>query len=134
MRVKLTENPDCETHFSRTASNVDKTLESLCLLVTHRHMTRMHSPFRGPRVAPSGAVVEQVVSPMGWATQSGDCPPQPGTCLQRQEVEPFHLIPQQSKAPREKYFNVTPVMNLILFPKHVYRGTQTVSSRLLSIQ
>lgn len=63
-------------------------------------------------------------------------PPWPGTCLQRQEVKPFHLIPQHCRAPREKHFSMTLVMDLLLFPKRVYLGThtQTVSSRLLCTQ
>lgn len=41
-------------------------------------------------------------------------PPQPGTCPQRQEVEP--------RAPGEKHFSQTPLMDLLLFAKRVYLG------------
>lgn len=61
-------------HTSRAANNVGETLEVLFsaeeinFLVAHKHIMRTNTythPSTGPRVAPSGVVVEQVVSPMG---------------------------------------------------------------------
>lgn len=86
------------------------------------------APSEGPRVAPSGAVVEQVVLHMGCILNPLGAGREivlswPGTCPQRQEVELFHLIPQPCRAPGEKHFSVTPMMDLLLFLKRVYLGT-----------
>lgn len=70
-----------------------------------------HCSHSRPGVAPSGAVVE--LNPARAQRETAP-PPQPGTCPQRQEVEP--------RAPGEKHFSQTPLMDLLLFAKRVYLG------------
>lgn len=113
--------------YSRLQKFTSLLLTDTWCIHTHTHTTNTH-PFRGPRVAPSGAVVEQVVSPMGCMLN----PPGASREIVPLSQEPAHKDRKwnpstwyhSTAGPQGiKLFSMTPVMDLLLFLKRVYLGT-----------